>query len=51
MPKYVIEREMLGAGNLSAVELQGIAATSNKVVGELGLEIRCLTSYLTDDKA
>ena len=50
MPKYVIEREMPGAGNLSAAELQGIAATSNKVIGELGPEIRWLTSYVTDEK-
>jgi hypothetical protein len=50
MPKYVIERELPGAGNLSAAELQGISATSNKVIGELGPEIRWLTSYVTDDK-
>jgi hypothetical protein len=50
MPKYVIEREMSGAGNLSAAELQGIAATSNRVIGELGPEIRWLTSYVTDEK-
>jgi hypothetical protein len=51
MPKYVIERDMPGAGNLSAAELQGIAEKSNKVIGELGPEIRWLTSYVTDDKA
>ena len=50
MPKYVIERELPGAGNLSAEELRGISATSNKVIGELGPEIRWLTSYVTDDK-
>lgn len=50
MPKYVIERELPGAGNLSAEELQGISATSNKVIGELGPDIRWLTSYVTDDK-
>jgi hypothetical protein len=50
MPKYVIEREMPGAGNLSAEELQGIAATSNKVIVELGPEIRWLTSYVTEEK-
>src|SRR5258708_36510361 len=50
MPKYVIERELPGAGNLGAEELQGIAAKSNKVIGELGPEIRWLTSYVTDDK-
>jgi Protein of unknown function (DUF4242) len=50
MPKYVIEREMAGAGNLSTQELQGISATSNKVIGELGPEIRWLTSYVAEDK-
>jgi hypothetical protein len=50
MPKYIIEREMVGAGNLSAEELQAISATSNKVIGELGPDIRWLTSYVTDDK-
>ena len=51
MPKYVIEREVPGAGNLSPGELQGMSATSNKVIGELGPEIRWLMSYVTDDKA
>jgi hypothetical protein len=50
MPKYVIERELPGAGNLSPEELQGMSATSNKVIGELGPEIRWLTSYVTEDK-
>lgn len=50
MPKYVIERELPGAGSLSAEELQGISAKSNHVIGELGPEIRWLTSYVTDDK-
>jgi hypothetical protein len=50
MPKYVIERDLPGAGNLSPEELQGISATSNKVIGELGPEIRWLTSYVTEDK-
>ena len=42
MPKYVIEREVPGAGNLNAQELQEWAAKSNKVIGELGPEIRWL---------
>lgn len=50
MPKYVIERELPGAGQLSAADLQGISAKSNHVIGELGPEIRWLTSYVTDDK-
>ncbi|MGA7705812.1 MAG: DUF4242 domain-containing protein [Solirubrobacteraceae bacterium] len=50
MPKYVIERDLPGAGELSAEELQEMAAKSNHVIGELGPEIRWLTSYVTDDK-
>jgi hypothetical protein len=50
MPKYVIEREVPGAGKMSAAELQAISEKSNKVIGELGPEIRWLTSYVTDDK-
>jgi hypothetical protein len=50
MPKYVIERELPGAGNLSAEELQAISRQSNKVISELGPDIRWITSYVTDDK-
>jgi len=50
MPKYVIERELPGAGNLSGAELQAISQKSNKVLAELGPEIRWLQSYVTDDK-
>jgi hypothetical protein len=50
VPKYVIEREVPGAGSLSPEELQGMAAKSNRVIGELGPEIMWLTSYVTDDK-
>jgi len=50
MPKYVIERELPGAGDLSADELQAISQKSNKVIGELGPDIRWLTSYVTEDK-
>ena len=50
MPKYIIERELPGAGSLDPEELQGIATKSNRVIGELGPEISWLTSYVTDDK-
>ena len=50
MPKYVIERELPGAGSLSDGDLQSISQKSNKVISELGPEIRWLTSYVTDDK-
>jgi hypothetical protein len=50
MPKYVIERELPGAGKLSADELRAISQKSNKVISDLGPEIRWLNSYVTDDK-
>src|SRR5438477_343614 len=50
MPKYVIERELPGAGKLTADELQGIAAKSNQVLSNLGPEIKWLTSYVAEDK-
>jgi Protein of unknown function (DUF4242) len=50
MPKYLIERELPGAGQLPADELQAISQQSNKVIGELGPEVRWLTSYVTEDK-
>ena len=50
MPKYVIEREIPGAGNLSPEELQGIAQTSCGVLRNLGPEINWVHSYVTDDK-
>ncbi len=50
MPKYVIEREMPGAGQLSPEELQGISRKSCDVLREMGPEIQWLESYVTDDK-
>lgn len=50
MPKYVIERELSGAGDLSGEELQGISQTSCRVLGEMGPQIQWLESYVTDDK-
>ncbi len=50
MPKYVIEREIPGAGKLSAVELQGISQKSCGVLQEMGPQIQWVQSYVTDDK-
>lgn len=50
MPKYVIERELPGAGQLTRQELQGIAQTSNRVLDGLGTQIQWVQSYVTDDK-
>jgi hypothetical protein len=50
MPKYVIEREIPGAGKLSAQELAGISQKSCSVLSELGPKIQWVQSYVTDDK-
>lgn len=50
MPKFVIEREIAGAGKLSADELQGIAQKSCGVLRDMGPRIQWLHSYVTDDK-
>ncbi len=50
MPKFVIEREIPGAGKLSADELQGISQTSCGVLKQLGPEVQWVQSYVTDDK-
>ena len=50
MPKYVIERELPGAGNLSGDELQGISQTSCNVLTDMGPRIQWLESQVTDDK-
>ena len=50
MPKFVIEREVPGAGNLTEAELREVSLKSVKVLGELGPEIQWLHSYVTGDK-
>jgi hypothetical protein len=50
MPKYLIEREIPGAGNLSADELRGISQKSCSVLQGLGPEIQWVQSYVTGDK-
>ena len=50
MPKYMIERDLPGAGKLSAEELQGISQKSNSVISSLGSDIRWLQSFVSDDK-
>lgn len=50
MPKFVIERNIPGAGQLTAEQLQGISATSCGVLRELGPGIQWVHSYVTDDK-
>jgi predicted Rdx family selenoprotein len=50
MPKYVIERELAGAGKLTPDQLTAISQTSRGVLRKLGSEIQWLHSYVTDDK-
>lgn len=50
MPKYIIEREIPGAGELSAQELQGISQKSCGVLREMGPRIQWLQSYVTGDR-
>ena len=49
MPKYVIERNVPGAGKLSPDELRSLAQKSNQVISDLGPEIHWLQTYVTDD--
>jgi hypothetical protein len=50
MPKYVIEREIPGAGKLNAEQLKDIAEISCGVLKNMGPEIQWVHSYVTDDK-
>ena len=50
MPKYVIEREIPGAGKLTPPELQAISQKSCGVLREMGPAIQWVESYVTDDK-
>jgi hypothetical protein len=50
MPKFVIEREIPGAGNLSPEQLQAISQTSCGVLRQMGPQIRWVQSYVTDNK-
>lgn len=50
MPKYVIERDIPGAGSMSADELSGASAKSCQVLDGIGNEIQWIHSYVTDDK-
>ena len=50
MPKFVIEREVPGAGNLTGEELKSMSQTSCSVLRKLGYEIQWIQSYVTGDK-
>jgi len=50
MPKYLIEREIPGAGQLSGEQLQAISQKSCSVLNQMGPRIQWVESYVTDDK-
>ena len=50
MPKFVIEREIPGAGKLTPAELHAISQKSCGVLKEMGPQIQWVQSYVTDDK-
>ena len=50
MPKFVIEREIPGAGKLSPQELQAISQKSCSVLKSMGPQIQWMQSFVTDDK-
>jgi Protein of unknown function (DUF4242) len=50
MPKYVIERELPGAGKLTPSELKTVSQTSCTVLSKLGTQIQWIHSYVTADK-
>ena len=50
MPKYLIEREIPGAGKLSAEQLMGISQKSCGVLADLGTQIQWQHSYVAEDK-
>ncbi|MEI8059584.1 MAG: DUF4242 domain-containing protein [Ferruginibacter sp.] len=50
MPKYVIEREIPGAGKFTAEQLKSISQTSCGVLGKMGPSIQWVQSYVTGDK-
>lgn len=50
MPKYVIERDIPGAGNLSAADLKAISQKSCGVLREMGPQVQWVESFVTPDK-
>ncbi len=50
MPKYVVEREIAGAGKLTPAELKAVAQKSCVVLREMGPQIQWVESFVTDDK-
>jgi hypothetical protein len=50
MPKYVIERDLPGAGDLTREQLQGVAQKSCTVLNDMAPKVQWVHSYVTDNK-
>jgi hypothetical protein len=50
MKKFIVERKLPGAGNMTVEELQAISKTSNAVITILGKPYKWIQSFVTDDK-
>ena len=50
MPKFVIERDLPGAGKLSPADLQALSQKSCGVLNKMGTQIQWIQSFVTDDK-
>lgn len=50
MPKYIIEREIAGAGDFTKEDLTGISQKSCSILKDMGPEIQWVQSYVTQDK-
>lgn len=50
MPKYVIERVVPGASNMSTAELKALSQRSCSVLNQMGTQIQWIHSYVTDNK-
>ncbi|WP_442756678.1 DUF4242 domain-containing protein [Methylocystis sp. JAN1] len=50
MPKFIIEREIPGAGRMSADDLRAVSQKSCSVLRSLGPDVQWVESYVTDDK-
>ena len=50
MKKFIVERNVLGAGRMTEEELQAISRTSNAVISVLGRPYTWIESFVTDDK-
>ena len=50
MPKFIVERNIPGAGKLTEIELYAISQKSCRIIEKMGSKIEWLQSYVTDDK-